>query len=77
MVTTHIIKIKHGVLSVTGVYLRDVTDIVFVILHLSVSCLSVCSSCQLERWTHDRNIARLNPGWSGGRIFFSRVNFVC
>ena len=32
---------------VTGVYLRDITDMIFVILHLNVSCLSVCFSCLL------------------------------
>ena len=34
-------------------------------------------ACWLERWTRDRNVASSNPGRSGGRIFFSRVNFVC
>ena len=31
----------------------------------------------LERRTLDRNVAGSNPSWSGGRIFFSRVNFLC
>ena len=31
----------------------------------------------LERWTVDRKVASSSPGRSGGRIFFSRVNFVC
>ena len=31
----------------------------------------------LERWTRDRKVAGSNPCWSGGRIFFSRVNFLC
>ena len=31
----------------------------------------------LERWTRDWKVAGLNPCRSGGRIFFSRVNFVC
>ena len=30
-----------------------------------------------EPRTHDRKVASSNPGRSGGRIFFSRVNFVC
>ena len=34
-------------------------------------------ACWLERQTCDRKVASSNPGWSGGRIFFSRVNFVC
>ena len=31
----------------------------------------------LDRRTHDRKVAGSNPCWSGGRIFFSRVNFLC
>ena len=31
----------------------------------------------LERQTHDRKVAGSNPHWSGRRIFFSRVNFLC
>ena len=31
----------------------------------------------LERRTRDRKVASSNPGRGGGRIFFSRVNFVC
>ena len=31
----------------------------------------------LERRTRDRKVAGSNPRWSGGRIFFSRVNFLC
>ena len=34
-------------------------------------------ACWLEHRTRDRKIASSNPGWSGGRIFSSRVNFVC
>ena len=34
-------------------------------------------ACWLERRTRDRKVAGSNPGRSGGRIFFSRVNFVC
>ena len=30
-----------------------------------------------ERRTRDRKVSSSNPGRSGGRIFFSRVNFVC
>ena len=28
-------------------------------------------------WTYDRKVGSSNPGRSSGRIFFSRVNFVC
>ena len=31
----------------------------------------------LERRTRDRKVVGSNPCWSGGRIFFSRVNFLC
>ena len=31
----------------------------------------------LERRTRNRKFAGSNPCWSGGRIFFSKVNFLC
>ena len=31
----------------------------------------------LECLTHDQKVLCLNPGTSGGRSFFSRVNFLC
>ena len=34
-------------------------------------------ACWLKRRTRDRKVASSNPGRSGRRIFFSRVNFVC
>ena len=34
-------------------------------------------ACWSERRTRDRKVASSNPGRSGGRIFFSRVNFAC
>ena len=34
-------------------------------------------ACWFERRTRDRKTVSSNPGRSGGRIFFSRVNFVC
>ena len=34
-------------------------------------------ACCLQRRTRDRKVASSNPGRSGGRNFFSRVNFVC
>ena len=33
--------------------------------------------CWQERRTRNRTVASLIPGRSGGRIFFSRVDFVC
>ena len=49
------------------------------------SCDLVCAACFItarraswfERRTRDQKVARSNPGRSGGRIFFSGVNFVC
>ena len=43
MVATHIKKIKHSIMSAV------ITSTVFVILHFNLSCLSVCSSCDLCR----------------------------
>ena len=42
-------------LCVTGVYLRDVTNTTFSILHLNVNYLSICSACGqvvvgVDRW---------------------------
>ena len=34
-------------------------------------------ACWNERGTRDQKVASSNPGRRGGRIFFSRVNFVC
>ena len=34
-------------------------------------------ACWLDRQTRDQKVASSNPGRSSGRIFFSRVNFVC
>ena len=34
-------------------------------------------ACLEERQIHDLKVASLNPGRSGRRIFFSRVNFLC
>ena len=34
-------------------------------------------ACWLERRIRDRKVASSNPGRSGGRIFFSGVNFLC
>ena len=51
MVATHIEKIKHNILCVTGMYLGDITNTISVILHLNVSRLRICSSCYL--WFDD------------------------
>ena len=40
-------------------------------------CSLVTVACWWERRTRDRKVASSNPGRSGRRIFFSRVNFVC
>ena len=44
----------------------------------TIFCLSTSGIvCWLERRTRDQKVASSNPGRSGGRFFFSRVNFVC
>ena len=45
LVPAHIKKIKHSMLHVTVVFLRDITNTISVILHLNVNHLSICSSC--------------------------------
>ena len=45
MVAVHIKKIKHSMLCVAGMCLRDTANTIFVILHLYVSRLSICSPC--------------------------------
>ena len=39
--------------------------------------ISPFHACWLECWGRDRKVESSNPGRSGRRIFFSRVNFVC
>ena len=45
--------------------------------HVIRNAVQAGIACWLERQTHDQKVASLNPGRSSGRIFFSRVNFVC
>ena len=45
-------------------------------------CHTICRkgdriACWLERRTRNRRVASSNPGRTGGRMFFSRVNLVC
>ena len=48
-------------------------------IHSCLACGETCLLCcqWLEHRTRDRKVVGLNPCWSGGRIFFSRVNFLC
>ena len=46
-------------------------------MSLSWTLSGVVIAQWLERWTHDWKVAGLNPCWSGGRIFFSRVDLLC
>ena len=43
-VATHIKMVMHSMLCVTGVYLKGITNTIFVLLHFNVSSLSVCFS---------------------------------
>ena len=42
-----------------------------------VVMISAGIACWVEGWTRDRMVASSNLGRSGGKMFFSRVNFVC
>ena len=43
----------------------------------SLICYRAGIACWLELRTRDRKVASSNPGRCGGRLFFSRVNFLC
>ena len=45
--------------------------------YLPLPVMEARIACWLERLTHDGKVLSSNPGVSGRRIFFSRVNFVC
>ena len=45
--------------------------------HVVGVCWEAGMACWLERRTRHRKVASSNPGRSGGRFFFSIVNFVC
>ena len=45
--------------------------------HFAVAYDRSWDSVLEERRTRDRKVASSNPGRSSGRIFFSRLNFVC
>ena len=47
-----------------------------VCLHFAQSLCVARIASWLERRTCDRKVASSSPGRSGGRIFFTRVNFV-
>jgi len=57
----------------------------FCCLHISKNIMFYSLRCRqragiaqlLERRTRDSKVAGSNPCWSGGRIFFSRVDFLC
>ena len=44
---------------------------------ITVTLRGAGRACWLEHRTRDRKAASSSPDRSGGRIFFSRVNFVC
>ena len=48
---------------------------------LCTLCLHVCQGAGIAQWlehrTRDWKVAGSNPCWNGGRIFFSRVDFLC
>ena len=48
----------------------------YIITHL-FCCRGAGIAQWLEHWTRDWKVAGSNPCWNGGRIFFSRVDFLC
>ena len=57
--------------SFAGCVWRNIPDIV------ARASLGSQDTVWLERRTLDRKVASSNPGRSGGRIFFPRLNFAC
>ena len=63
-----------------GTLLKSFVDVLF-----SCVCVCVCVcvtrvlaiSYSVDRWTRDRKVAGSSSRRSGGRIFFTRVNFLC
>ena len=51
--------------------------VIFYGLYRYVRVIIIIIAQWLERRTRVRKVAGSNPCWSGGRIFFSRVNFLC
>ena len=56
-------------------------DMVSMPPHVSLHGIILHDGVGIAQWlecrTHDWNVAGSNPCWSGGRIFFSMVNFLC
>ena len=89
VLTVHVISQKPCIRFVFQTYTRQ-TWTAEMAMQVKASCLVgtfcfVCLICVciagiaqwLERRTHDRKVVGSNPCWSSGRIFFSRVSFLC
>ena len=51
--------------------------VVVLVRHCVIKNRGSQDSLLVERWTRDQKVVSSNPGRSSGRLFFSRVNFVC
>ena len=60
---------------------QGVTWLARIYISLSPGCDLLIAGAGIAQWlerrTRDRKVAGSNPCWSGGKIFFSRVNFLC
>ena len=61
--------------SIITVYFPCSTCIYVTLFHTAVAGAGIAQ--WLERRTRDWKVAGSNPCWNGGRIFFSRVDFLC
>ena len=56
-------------------------DCVYMLVNAIAICTCMWTGAGIAQWlehrTRDRKVAGSTPCWSGGRFFFSRVNFLC
>ena len=57
--------------------LRVFSHFIEISKYAPITSIGSWDSLLVKWWSHDRKLVSLNPGRSSGRIFFSRVNFVC
>ena len=71
------INLRVQSLSETGKLPQSRVDPCLKLLHVDSVCAGAGIAQWLERRTRDWKVAGSNPCWNGGRIFFSRVDFLC
>ena len=72
-------KVRHSMICVTLVCSREMVNLSMdKCLGIYTDTINVSwDSLLVECWTHDQKVANSNPGRSGERVFFSRINFLC